>query len=108
MRHDYQYVDQATSLVLTTTRDGHKEIVSRVEQREEGEPTSTVTGEDDLLLAVEEDYFIMGSGESIEWWFNDYRVQYKKNFGAESPTTIEDFRQLILKNFLTIKKVIWD
>lgn len=106
MRRDYDYIDKASDLVLTTTDEGSKWLAN--EKFEKLEYMPGVPGDVDMMLCVEDTYMILSSGKSMQDWYEEYVRQYAREYEASTPTTFEQFKDVFVRGHVTIRKVIWD
>jgi len=105
-RKDYEYVDKASCLCLTTTPKGHAWLSKQMDKEvTEDIPCVMV----DLLAMIEQDYIIIPSGacfnEISEAVYNFAKDEY------QSPTPYAygvEIIQAFITNLIGIKKVIWD
>ena len=100
VRKDYDYVDKATALDIVTTKLGHVRVGD--------DELDTKDGTNDLLIAIEQDYFIVTSGFSMRTWYGEYKKGYENIYEAKTPTTLKQFKDAFVNGYVTIKKVIWD
>ena len=100
MRKDYKYVDKATDIGLVTTELGHVRV--------NDDKLDTKNGTNDLLLAVEQDYFIVTPDKPMSEWYGEYVEEYKKIYDAGTPTTWDEFKKAFTDGYITITKIIWD
>ena len=105
MRSNYEEVDAATSLCLTTTKKGDEKIE---EVDGVGDPDIWMEPQIDAMISVTDKYFIVESEETFEEWHKAYLKQYKEEYDAESNLSYDDFIELFKNGYLSVKKVIWD
>ncbi len=96
MRKDYQYVDDATSICLTTTEEGDNQVVGVLINDEHL----------DLLVSVQSEYFTVKG--TITEWYEQYKEQYEEQVGVSTPTSLEAFKECLMNDWMTVHKVIWD
>ena len=102
MRKDYEYVDKATSICLTTTDKGSKKIEELL--KADKEINTTV----DTLGFVQDEYFFIESSKTMDEWYESYVKQYKEEMKGITDITKEEFIKLFTDGYMSIHKVIWD
>ena len=103
MRSDYDYIRKAADICLTTTKRGHGKACK-------AEGVGLVTSKEEILLAVEQDYFVItdSAPAGIESWYVAFTDEYKKQYRYACPASFKDFKEAVQEGLLTIKLVIWD
>jgi hypothetical protein len=108
MRKDYKYVESATDLVLETTPKADKHLEEEVDiVAAEG---GLVTETEDMLLALQQDYFIIPRERNagLEDWHKAYLKAYEESYEAKSELTLDEFKKAFTDGLLSIRLCIWD
>lgn len=105
MRKDYEYVDKATDLILATTDKGDK-VVEEISDKRISD--GSITGTEDMLISLQNDYCIMEVNSDMVGWFKEFVEDYTHHFGAKPPIIWCEFVQAFTEGLVTIKKVVWD
>lgn len=104
MRKDYEYVDKATSICLTTTKAGDKVLNDLPDEV----LMKGGIGLYDLMLAIQNEYFILKSESSMREWYEEYYRLYEEMFEGRTVTTWDQFVDAFTMGLVSVKKVIWD
>ncbi len=108
MRKDYEYIDKATSICLTTTKKASKKLNELLKEVTETK-NPAAEAKLDALGTVEEDYFYVESNKTMDEWYEDFVIQYAEFLdGQQTKITREQFLGLFVDGYMTVQKVIWD
>ena len=95
-----------TIAVLCTTPKGYARTLALIEGvgTPEVTPQSRDSDMNDLLLAVDEEYFCVGEIElDFESSYATYTREYLRCFGVEAPTSLKDFKRAIKEELVSVK-----
>jgi len=97
--------DKATVAVLTTTVKGYERTAALVESASTAEASPI----EDLLLAVDAEYFCIGEIElNFETSYMMFAQEYQRTFGAHTPTSAEDFKRAFEEDLIHVRLLQWD
>lgn len=112
MRNDYEYINKAASICVVCTREGEKYLDTFhlsslsviVEDVCEANPMV------DLLLFLEDNYVKVASdrGLSIRDLYDALMKTCKDSLRWDAPYTYEMFVEAVTKEYVGVRKVIWD
>jgi len=102
MRKDYEYVDKATSMCLTTTKKG-EDVLNKLSDEEIENSVKPTTA---ALIIVQNDYVRVPDGSINEWY--DALKKTCKDKGYKLDLTFSDFQLLIAEGLVGLRKVVWD
>ena len=112
MRKDYDYVDKATAIEITTTREGDAYIDSfgLSDPNVYVEDVTTKYPEVDLLMFLQDEYVtIEGTDDiTIRRMFETVVEYFRSNFECECPYTLDMFVRMFENGYVGFKKIIWD
>lgn len=104
MRKDYKYIEEATSLCMTTTEKGHV-YLDNLSDDEIDETTDL----NELLLYIEDEYIVLPNNSDIDDWIKIIQKSYDDEFIVKpNPLTKEIIIEGIQNGYIGFKVVIWD
>ncbi len=107
MRTDYKYIEDATSLVMTTTEKGHKYLEKLYENN--NSQIDEAEGLEELLLILEDEYIVIPNESDIDVWIEAINDVYDEQFRASTnPLQKEHILEGIKLGYIGFKVVIWD
>jgi len=108
VRSDYKYVDRATAIVLCVTAKGKECLASFADRPERLQTDSRAVRMRELLLALNEEYVEVKEGEGWMEWYREYALQFRQGAGRVTDVSWNDFRDALLDELISVRKVIWD
>lgn len=106
MRKDYEYIKQATDLVMYLTPIGSAYVEKMYEDESK---IDNAEGLDELLLYLDDEYIILDSDSSLADWIDKINSNLADNYRAsEKLITDEHVLEGIKNNWISFKIVIWD
>lgn len=104
MRRDYEYVDRATSICLTTTEKADRMLDKLT--TEELEDADQKRPDLEVLLSVQSEYFEVEG--SLTEMMKEFKKEHERFFGVKIALDRETWNRLWVDDLLTVRKVIWD
>jgi len=108
MRKDFDYIQGACDVILTTTDKGHYRLLKFVEENKSSPITVAAGKLYGLLSAVEENYYVLPRTFGIEEMYKTYTEQYSKMQGIHLNVSSVVFKRALTDGLVGVKLVIWD